>query len=217
MQETSTHKGKTRARIMKKKLYEKREFDPSQPNKKPFFDTKRKVYVIPKPRSGVPASGMPASGMEASGIPAVGENKLNIKKKWDNLYRPPEDVEDQNSLADRLLEWAKCEDSRNIKVFFIHQGINPYRAGKLAETNEYFASCLQMAKVLIGARMTEAAQTRKEDGNVNMKLLPMYDEEYKQLVDQQRQAEASKTAVINLIADGVPDSPLVPKLVKRDE
>jgi hypothetical protein len=192
-------------------MTERRKFNPDGPQKKPFYDTKRKVLVVPRPRSGIPASGIPASG-----IPASGEKTLNIPKKWEGLYRPPENEHDQNKLADRMLEWARKDDSRHIKLFFVLQGINPYKAFRLCETNEYFASCLQMAKVLVGSRMLDAATTRKEDGSVIMKYLPIVDEEYSQMLDKQRQAEASKMAVINLVAENIPDSPMVPKLKRGD-
>lgn len=202
-----------RARAVKKRVYEKREFDPNQPHKKPFFDTKKKVWVIPKPRSGMPASGIPASG-----IPARGGDPIGFKKRWENLYRPPESIDDQNRLADRLLEWAHKDESRHIKLFFVHEGINPYRAFKLAETNPYFSSCLDMAKVLISVRLIDAAQTRKEDGNVNMKLLPMLDQEYSDMQDQKKQMEAARIATLfNITMDKIPDSPLVPKLIKGEK
>lgn len=206
-----------RARGSKKKQYEKREFDPNRPEKKPFYDTKRKVYVIPKPRSGIAASGMPASGIEASGIPAS-NSQISIERKYDQLYRPPEALEEQNKLGTALLEWSKGDDARDIGIFAIKMGINPYRMKKLAETNEYFADCLQMAKYLIGSRMVDAARTREEDGNVNMKLLPLYNQDYKEMIEQQKQAEGAKVATLfNVVMEKIPSSNLVPELPKREE
>ncbi len=202
---------KTRARS-KKKSYERREFNPEQPNKKPFYDTKRKVWVVPTPRSG-----MPASGMKASGIPA-GNNTIGLPRKYDHLFRPPEDTKTQNELGDELLQWAMLPESRHVGLFAIFKGINPYKFRKLAESNEHFASCLDMAEYIIGSRLIDGAQSRKEDGNVNMKLLPMYNRDYKQLIDDQKKSEAARIATqVNVITEAIPDSNLVPKLPKREE
>lgn len=214
--------GKTGGRITllhpledKKPMY--RKFNPDQPRKKPFYDTKRKVLVIPEQRSGHQPSGRVARGGEASGIPAAGERGLSIRKKWDGLAEVPRDVGIQNKLGMLLLEAVSSGEVQDTGMFAIENGLNPYKFHHMADENEYFSDCLQMARYIIGAKMVENARSRKEDGSVNMRLLGLYNLDYRKMVEEFKQSEASKAAATVVIMEKIPDSPLVPQLRKNED
>jgi hypothetical protein len=207
-------------------MNEKRKFNPDGPRKKPFYDTKRKKLVIPAPCSGndgdSPARGGPASGLPARRDPGhpggVCSPSLLIERKYQHLSDIPRDEEGQNTLGESLLAAVISGDCTDTGLFAISLGLNPYKFHHIADTNEYFSDCLQTARYYIGAQMIAKAQSREQDGNVNMRLLPLYNTDYRRMVEEFKASEASKAAnaVITVIAQDIPSSPLVPLLRKKD-
>lgn len=205
---------------------EKRKFNPDGPRKKPFYDTKRKKLVIPNPCSGnagdSPARGGPARGLPARSNPQHPEGgaspSLLIERKYQHLSDTPRDQEGQNTLGEALLAAVISGSCTDTGLFAISLGLNPYKFHHIADTNEYFSDCLQTARYYIGAQMIAKAQSREQDGNVNMKLLPLYNADYRRMVEEFKATEASKSsnAVITVIAQDIPSSPLVPILRKKD-
>lgn len=198
-------------------MTDKRKFNPDGPRKKPFYDTKRKMLVIPKAANGNDASGMPASGMEASGIPAAGDKALTIVRKYDHLCDIPTDAREQDKLGLHMLNEVRAGKYDDPRMVAVDLGINPYKFIHIADDNEFFRDCLDIANLFIGHQLKMRARTREEDGNVNMKLLALYDKDYRRLQEDLRQKEAARMAnATTIVVERVPDSPLVP-LLKKDE
>ena len=178
---------------------------------KPVYNRKTSKWVYP-----TPASGMPASGKPASGIPKNEHKPLNIQKKYFGLNNPPTEEWEQNQLGVELLEWAQTDEARNIHDFATARHINPYKLNKLCARNEYFEDCMAIARSLIGSRMTELARTREEDGSVNMKLLPLYNHEYRDMIEQAKKlAEGAPATSFVIHGMAVESSSLVPELPKK--
>jgi hypothetical protein len=197
---------------------EPRKFNPNGGRKKPFYDTKRKKLVIPATCNGNQPSGLPACGLEASGIPAAGEKALTIERKWDHLSPVPVERGPQNELGMHMLDEIYSGRYSDPGLFAISLGYNPYKFKLIAESNEYFKDCLEIANYIIGQKLIEKARNREEDGNVNMKLLPRYDKEYRQMVEELKAKEGARAAAATMIyVERVPDSPLVPTLRKDKE
>jgi hypothetical protein len=198
-------------------MTEKRKFNPDGPRKKPFYDTKRKKLVVPRTCNGNSASGIDASGIPASGIPAKGAGSLPIKRKYEHLSETPSDRAEQNKLGMYLLEEIHAGSCNDTGMFAISLGLNPYKFHHMADDNEFFRDCLEIARYCIGNQLKERARTREEDGNVNMKLLPLYDQDYKRMVEELKTKEAARVATQSIVVlERIPDSPLVP-ILKRSE
>jgi hypothetical protein len=188
----------------KDKLYEQ-----AIATKKPVWNKHTNKFIYPTPASLMPASGIPSGG-EASGIPARG------KPKFFGLQRAPTEEWEQNNLAKDLLDWAQTEEARDIQDFATSRNMSPYRFDRIKLKNDYFAECMEVARSLIGSRMREAARTRKEDGNVIMKLLPLYDQEYRDLLNERARQlqEAQRKSDFIIYGMTVESSPMVPELPK---
>ena len=194
----------------------KRKFNPDGPRKKPFYDTKRKKLVIPKACNGNDAAGMPASGMEASGIPAAGERSLIIERKWEGLAEIPTDPQEQNKLGLYMLNEVRAGRCADPGMFATSLGINPYKFKGIAQDNEYFKDCLEIANYIIGESGYQDALDRKKDGNVFMRKYALYNRDYRQMVEELKMKESARVATQAVVVmERIPDSPLVP-ILKKD-
>lgn len=101
-----------------------------------------------------------------------------------NLARPPKDTAAVINLGLDLLEWSFLPTAMRIEQFPIERGYTPSRFFKLAEINEDFAACLEIAKEQIGIRLQLLAQNRQIDKEIMLKILPLYNKTYKELVNE---------------------------------
>lgn len=109
------------------------------------------------------------------------------------LSKPPKDEASQNKLGDALREWVKSEDVFAIEDFPISLSMSPNRFYKLAETNEYFADCLDIARKTIGSRLQRGWRERTLDKDYVLRILLLYNDEYKKItLDKMRVIEDSK-------------------------
>lgn len=147
------------------------------------------------------------------------------KKKIDKIVGeivavryPPKDPKEIEQLGRELVVFSCDEKNYDLNVFATDRWYSPYRLWKLAESNEFFAYCLEIARSKVASRMRRAACTRAQDSISVFKLLPLIDVEYAQLKREEservtRNIEAmrrSEPISINVIAEPIPDSPLVP-------
>jgi cytidylate kinase len=68
------------------------------------------------------------------------------------LFQLPGDVKKQNELGRDLVEWARVETNNIIQQFANERHISLSKLLKLAQKNEYFGECLEIAKETICAR-----------------------------------------------------------------
>jgi hypothetical protein len=77
----------------------------------------------------------------------------------------------QNQIGRDLMEWAETDEARLLDSFPLKRGYSPRRFYKMAESNEFFAECLEYAK----ARLGEKIEGKLKDNSVYLfKALPLY-------------------------------------------
>lgn len=139
------------------------------------------------------------------------------KEKPLALMAIPSDPVSQNNLGSELLEWSSLPEAEAIEQFPLSKKFSPYRFYDIALINPYFADCLDAARAAIGFRREKNARTRVEDGNIIMKMQPLYNKEYRDLSLQNSNAESTKVGtIIQVVESPVPDSDRVPKRVVSD-
>jgi hypothetical protein len=76
----------------------------------------------------------------------------------------------------------------------------PRRFYAIATTNEYFADALDLARYIIGCRLQRGLRDRKLDRDYVLRLLPLYNEDYKDLLlAKVKESEAAKNGRITVI------------------
>jgi len=157
--------------------------------------------------------------------PHIVQEALKNAPKHPGMHCMPREIEEQNKLADALLEWAKLETSFPIEEFAISIGINPYRFKKAREKNIYFKDVYESAEILCSRRLMKMGLTRKYDSNLTKEILPLYHEEYREYRSEMvtRAIEARLKAAevekakgdIHIHMEPFPSSELVPN--KKEE
>lgn len=101
----------------------------------------------------------------------------------------------QNEMANRLVEWADKEDSRLIDAFPLSQHLSPRRFYKIAETNNYFAACLEYAIAKLGERMED----KIKDHPIHIsKALPLYSTLWIQAEQKKQDAQNAISGPTNI-------------------
>lgn len=87
-------------------------------------------------------------------VPKESETPLERKTYTQlyNLKRPPVDPKEIKKLADKLILWARKDDSIIIEEFAIEEGISPVHFRRLGEKDDYFNEAYILAKHAVGAR-----------------------------------------------------------------
>ncbi len=148
----------------------------------------------------------------------VHKKKKKIREEIMAVRYPPKDDKEIEELGRELLKFARNPNNLEINTFATDRWYNPYRLWKLADTNEFFRDCLEMAKSIMSDRKRVAACTREQDSASVFKLLPLIDVEYAQLRREEservtRNIEALRKredVVFKIVAEPIADSPLVP-------
>lgn len=124
------------------------------------------------------------------------------------LKRAPKEPDEQNLLADEMIDWVdRWDHVFDINSFPIFKGYSPYRLFKIAEANEYFAECLELAKHIICQRRDKAARERTQDATYILKTLPLYSREYREweIERNKRDIEARENKTITVVMERFPE------------
>lgn len=154
--------------------------------------------------------------------PAYHKDKLPIERRVhsNTTFKPPKDEARQNDLIRECVNWAlENEEAMEIDDFPISKLMSPYRFKKLAETNEYFAQGLDLAKSIIASRLKKDVRSKKIDKEYLFKLLPLYSKDYSDHIydrrDKKKEEENASRTIQYVAVPLIPDSPLVPPLKKE--
>jgi len=98
------------------------------------------------------------------------------------LVKPPQEIEKQNELVNEMLIWAQKNDSLCLEDFPISKNMAPTRFYACAQDNDYFADALDLARYTISSRLQLGLRDRTLDKNYVLRLLPIYNQEYKFLM-----------------------------------
>ena len=119
----------------------------------------------------------------------------NTEKYPQKLKRFPTSIDEQDKLADELIEWALKDGSIILEEFPLSKMISPYLFFSFAknETNDYFTQAFDFARAYCSLRR------EKGDHNINMaivlRLLPLYNRQYGEYLEQKeaRALESGKS------------------------
>lgn len=118
---------------------------------------------------------------------------IKVRNSGPYLTRPPKTEEAQNILGDEMRQWVVGEETFCLEAFPISKSMSPSRFFKIAESNEYFAECLDFARNVIGIRLQDGWRLRTLDKDYVLRILLLYNTEYKKLtLDKMRVVEDSK-------------------------
>lgn len=110
--------------------------------------------------------------------------RRKTEKYPEKLARIPHSVEEQNVLADELIEWAQQEDSLFLEKFPLSKFLSPYLFFKLAKSNknDYFTRAVDFARACCSIRQLEG--NHSIDSAIIQKLLPVYNRQYQEYLTE---------------------------------
>lgn len=142
-----------------------------------------------------------------------------------SFRQKPMSIEGIERLAVELVKWA-THDEKAIKIamFYTQRGIARGDYTNWMERVPALKIAHETAKEIIGNRRELGGLTKKFDAGMVAFSMPQYDEEWRQNIEWRSQMKAKESssngntaAVINVIAEPVPDCPEVPRRVKKEE
>jgi hypothetical protein len=130
-----------------------------------------------------------------------------------DLQPVPKTEDEQNALARELVRWVYYTDSKQIEDFPLSKCMNPYKFKHIGDKNEYFQECYELACYMIGSRLQTGVYEHVIDRELALKMLPLYNREYKEWFIETRKIPSLTNSMVPLgvYLDAIPDSPLVPE------
>lgn len=129
------------------------------------------------------------------------------------LQYVPTDKMQQDMLANEFAIWAMKNDPYTLAEFPLQKLMSPTAFFALRMVNDYFAYVYDFVKQSIAHRLTKAWKDGSDiDPNFAVRMLPLYDDAYREYCLQRTNAQAlGKTgaAIIKVVTSAVPDSPEV--------
>jgi hypothetical protein len=124
----------------------------------------------------------PIVEVELSKFPLDKSKRESYLSKY-NVATPPHSEFDINQLANEMLLWSfENKDALAIEDFPLSRMIAPSVFYKQADKSEYFAQALEIARCRIGSRLQKLARDGMIDPRFVLKILPLYHEDYKNLL-----------------------------------
>lgn len=114
----------------------------------------------------------------------------------------PKDPVEQNKLGEEMVHWVFNTPTYVLEEFPISLHMAPSYFYRMAETNDYFANCLNLARMVIAARLQNEWRAKNIEREYALRLLPLYHEEFKEFTlskimrDSQGKELARLTVVI---------------------
>lgn len=126
------------------------------------------------------------------------------------LKNAPTNENEQNNLADELMEWVQNEEIYTIESFHTYKKIKPKQFYNIQIANDYFSEALLHSKYVISNRLQNSWRQHKVDREYALRLLPLYHPEYRSYSLEKSVAHAQGTAkgnaIFTIIQDSIPDS-----------
>lgn len=182
-----------------------------------------------KPKSNYPSRSKPRVPHEKSerrteykpgdALSICGFQKDGVsKKKKFGLKHPPESKHKQNEMGDELVLWSQQTQSLQIEDFAILCGISPRRFFLVANYNDYFKECLDIARHNIGSKIFHGVANREIDKSLPSHVYPLYNQQYHDYLQakEDRKAQAS-TQVQTVEIPAAQSSELVPDHTTNEE
>jgi hypothetical protein len=133
------------------------------------------------------------------------------------LNRMPKSADEQNKMADELVEWAFQPESILMEEFPISKMISPYRFFHLADekSNQYFTDAYEFANSMCAIKMQKGKHTL--DINLMNKIFPLYHKRYAEylVARELRAVESGKSSSTIVVQMEPSKSDIVPLCVSE--
>ena len=129
----------------------------------------------------------------------------------------PKSDQELSWWADKLLEWARRDDSIVLHSFAAEMEIDPARLSDWSKRSEKLTRAVKAAKTIVGARREKLALENKINASVVLKLMANYNEDYYAYEKEMKllgSEEEKKAQTINVIMPPMPSTNAVPKKKK---
>ena len=137
--------------------------------------------------------------------------KHPVRRTGMSFVQPPTDPEEQNKLIQEMVDWAmQDETALDPEKFPILKRISPFKFYRLADSNEFFAEGLALAKYIIGVRLKELARERKLDKDYLFHFLQFCNPEFKAFMREKKGMESEMVREKIILMYKTPESPMVP-------
>ncbi len=116
--------------------------------------------------------------------------------------KPPRDRKSQDELADEMLRFVNDKNVLTLDSFPVSKSMAPTHLYKLADTNEYFALCLELARAMLSDRLIYGWHHGHFQKDFVLRMLPLYNKEYKEMTLQKFKISEEaryQPAVINVM------------------
>ena len=135
----------------------------------------------------------------------------NINRKVrEIIHEVPKDEADQNDLANEVIKWSLLEESLFLEEFPLSKKISPYRFFQFAKNqkNPYFTNAVEFARAVLSVKMQKGVINKKLDREFILRLLPIYNLEYKEFLMEQRTISQSQNIITqNIIKKEIIEMP----------
>lgn len=116
--------------------------------------------------------------------------------------KPPSEKKEQDELANEMLRFISDENVLTLDSFPISKSMAPKYFYKLANKNDYFDLCLDLARSILSDRLIYGWHHGRFQKDFVLRMLPLYNEEYKEMTMQKfkiTEQARHQPAVINVV------------------
>jgi len=116
--------------------------------------------------------------------------------------KPPRDKKAQDELANEMLRFVNNDTVLTLDSFPVSKSMAPTHFYKLADDNDYFALCLELAKATLSDRLIYGWHHGRFQKDFVLRILPFYNKEYKEMTMQKfkiTEEARYQPAVINVV------------------
>jgi len=131
-----------------------------------------------------------------------------MKKRHPKRVPVPDDYDIQCKYGDEMIVWSEDEDVYRLEDFPLSKSMSPNKFYKIADTNDYFAECLDIATQTIGSRLQRSWQDGTIDRDFAMRILPLYNSHFKSLVVKKLEITEQARQGGNVIHVHIPEIPI---------
>lgn len=160
----------------------------------------------------------PVAKVKLSKYPLDKSKRESYSSKY-NICMVPESSMDLQKLANEMLLWVyENEEALAIEDFPLSKRIAPSIYYKQANRDEYFKQALEITRYVIGSRLQKLAREDKIDPRYALKMLPLYNPEYKDFlmgkIESFQKSIGGATDRVRVVMEKFASSNLVPEKIK---
>lgn len=136
----------------------------------------------------------------------------SIKAKYPGLKKLkklPTSPQELKKLGEELLQWCFTPEALILEDFPLSKGYSPYRFRHCED--EYFIECFSFASAMLASKLKKGALRGELDAGFVAKLLPLYDQEFRELINSFRKNFEGDMKQITVVIPPIPSTDSVPE------